>query len=131
MFFYPMDGDLAIPVCATRDIGARAADLLRDRAWMGQAGAAVHGPADLSLCQMAHVIAKVLGRPIRYQEVPGPVYKATLVEHGQSAAFAQGLIDMFREIAGGLYSADPRTPESTTPTAFEAWCGDTLEPAIG
>jgi hypothetical protein len=75
--------------------------------------------------------SKVLARPIRFQKVPGPAYQATLVEHGQSEAFAQGLIDMFREIAGGIHAADPRTPESTTPTTFESWCGDTLKPAIG
>lgn len=131
MFFYPLDGDIPVPLCATRDIGARAADLLRDRAWTGQAGTGVHGPVDLSLNEMAGVMSKLLGRPIRYQKVPEPAYKSTLVEHGQSEAFAQGLVDMFREIAGGIHAADPRTPESTTPTAFEAWCDDTLRPAIG
>jgi uncharacterized protein YbjT (DUF2867 family) len=131
MFFYPLDGDIPVPLCATRDIAARAAQLLRDRTWTGQAGTAIHGPADLSLNEMARVMSKVLGRPIRYQEVPGPAYKASLVEHGQSDAFAQGLVDMFQEIAEGIHAADPRTPDSTTPTTFEAWCRDTLKPAIG
>ena len=115
MFFYPIDGDLTIPMCAARDIGARAADLLRDRTWTGQAGAAVHGPADLSFNEMARVMSQVLGRPIRFHEVPGPAYEATLVEHGQSEAFAQGLIDLFREIAGGASlrrSEDARIDDS-------------------
>jgi uncharacterized protein YbjT (DUF2867 family) len=120
MFFYPMNGDLARPTCATRDIRARAADLLRDRTWTGQAGAPVQGPADLSFNEMARVISKVLERPIRDREVPGPAYKATLVEHGQGEAYAQDLVEMFREIAAGLHSADPRTPKSTTSTTFEA-----------
>ena len=131
MFFYPIDGNMAIPTCAARDIGARAVRLLGDRSWTGQAGTGVHGPADLSFNEMAGVMSKVLGRPIRFQEVPEPAYKATLVEHGQSEAFAQGLVDMFREIAEGIHAADPRTPESTTPTTFEEWCADTLKPAIG
>lgn len=131
MFFYPIAGDVTVPFCATRDIAARAADLLRDRAWTGQAGTGVHGPADLSFHEMARVMSRVLGRPIRFQEVPGPAYKATLVEHGQSEGYAQGLVDLWREIAGGIHAADPRTLESTTPTTFEAWCGDTLKPAIG
>ncbi len=76
------------------------------------------------------MMSRVLGRPIRFQEVPGPAYKATLVEHGASEAFAQGMVDMFREIAGGLHYADPRTPESTTPTTFEAWCAEVLKPAL-
>ncbi len=131
MFFYPMNGDVAVPFCAARDIGARAADLLRDRSWTGQAGSAVHGPADLSMNEMARVMSEALDRPIRFQEVPGPAYEASLVQHGASESYAQGLVDMFRVMAGGMHSADPRTPESTTPTAFEAWCGDTLKPAMG
>lgn len=106
-------------------------EIIRDRSWTGQAGTAVHGPADLSFNDMARVMSKVLGRPIRYQGVPGPAYKATLIEHGASEAFAQGLVEMFREIAGGIHAADPRTPESTSSTTFEAWCGDTLKHAIG
>jgi len=131
MFFYPIDGDFAAPVCATRDIATRAANLLRDRSWTGQTGTAVHGPADLSMNGMARVMSQVLGRPIRYQEVPGPAYKASLDEHGASEAIAQSLLDMWREIAKGLHTADPMTPESTTPTTFEAWCEDTLKPAMG
>ncbi len=131
MFFQPMNGDMAIPVCATRDIGTRAVELLRDRTWTGQAGTGVHGPADLSCNDMARVMSQVLERPIRYQEVPGPAYKATLIEHGQSEGFAQSLIDMFHAIGEGLHDADPRTPESTTPTTFEAWCRDTLKPVMG
>ena len=131
MFFYPIDGDIAIPVCATRDIAARAVELLRDRSWTGQVGTAVHGPADLSMNEMARVMTQVLGRPIRFHEVPGPAYKATLIGHGASESIAQNLFDMWREIASGLHAADPRTPESTTPTTFEAWCGETLKPTIG
>ena len=130
MFFNPLDGDIPVPLCATRDIAARAADLLRDRSWTGQAGAAVHGPADLSFHEMAGVMTRVLGRPIRYQDVPPLAYKAMLIEHGQSEGFAQGYIDMFREIGAGIHTADPRTPESTTPTTFESWCAATLKPAL-
>lgn len=131
MFFYPIDGDIASPVCAVRDIAVRAVDLLRDRSWTGQGGSAVHGPADLSMDDMAATMTAALGRPIRYQAVPPPAYKASLVEHGASPAIAQSLVDMWQAIAHGLHAADPRTPESTTPTTFEAWCRDMLKPALG
>ena len=131
MFFYPIDGDFRVPTCATRDIAEAAARLLLDRSWAGQEGVGVHGPADLSFNEMARVMTEVLGRPIRFQEVSGPAYKASLVEHGQGEAFAQGLVEMFRAIGEGLHDADPRTPESTTPTTFEQWCRDTLRPAMG
>jgi len=131
VFFQPLPGDLPIPFCATRDIGAKAAELLRDRSWTGGAGIGVHGPADLSLDEAARVMTHVLGRPIRFQQVPGAAYKASLIEHGASEAFAQSIVDMCAAIAAGLHEADPRTPESTTPTTFESWCRDVLRPAIG
>ena len=130
-FSYPIAGDIAVPTCAVGDIATRAAALLRDRSWAGQAGAAVHGPADLSMDEMARIMTAVLGRPIRYRAVPPPAYEASLVEHGASEPMARSLVAMWRGIAGGLHAADPRTPESTTPTTFEAWCRDTLRPAIG
>jgi hypothetical protein len=52
------------------------------------------------------------------------------MEHGSSEAFAQSLVDMFAEVGGGIYNAEPRTAETTTPTTFKQWCETTLKPAI-
>jgi uncharacterized protein YbjT (DUF2867 family) len=130
MIFYPLGGDIAMPMCAARDIAASAAMLLRDRSWTGQGGLAVHGPADLSCNDMARVMTEVLGKTIRFQEVPGPGYKASLMQHGSSQAFAQSLVDMFAEVGRGIYGAEPRTPTTTTPTTFKHWCIDVLKPAL-
>lgn len=130
VFFYPLGGDVKKPTCAVRDIAASAVRLLRDRSWTGHAGAGVHGPEDLSFNEMARTMTEVLGKPIRFQEVPGPGYKASLMRHGSSEAFAQGLVDMFAEVGQGLYEAEPRTPETTTPTTFRQWCEEVLRPAL-
>jgi hypothetical protein len=52
------------------------------------------------------------------------------MQHGSSEAFAQSLVDMFAEVGPGIYGAEPRTPETTTPTTFKEWCENTLKPAI-
>jgi uncharacterized protein YbjT (DUF2867 family) len=130
VFFYPLGGDIAMPTCAARDISASAVKLLRDRTWTGQGGLAVHGPADLSCNDMARIMTDVLRKPVRFQSVPGADYKASLMQHGSSEAFAQSLVDMFAEVGRGIYGAEPRTPETTTPTSFKEWCETTLKPAI-
>lgn len=130
MFFYPLGGDLKKPTCAARDIAAAAVRLLRDRAWTGCGGVSVHGPEDLSFNDMALTMTEVLGKPVRFQEVPGPAYKAQLMQHGASAAFAQSLVDMFTEVGQGIYQAEPRTAETTTPTTFRQWCEEVLRPAV-
>jgi uncharacterized protein YbjT (DUF2867 family) len=131
VFFYPLGGDVKMPTCATPDIAASAVRLLRDRTWTGHAGVGVHGPEDLSFNDMAHIMTEVLGKPIRFQEVPGPGYKALLMQHGSSAAFGQSLVDMFAEVGQGIYAAEPRTPETTTPSTFRQWCAEVLRPAMG
>jgi uncharacterized protein YbjT (DUF2867 family) len=131
MFFYPLGGEVRMPTCAVRDIGATAVRLLRDRSWTGRGGVGVHGPENLSFNDMARIMTEVLGRPIRFQEVPGPGFKASLMQHGSSEAFAQSLVDMFAEIGQGIYDAEPRTHETTTPTTLRQWCEDVLRPAMG
>jgi uncharacterized protein YbjT (DUF2867 family) len=130
VFFYPLGGDVKKPTCAARDIATSAVRLLRDHSWTGHGGVGVHGPEDLSFNEMARLMTEVLGKPIRFQEVPGPGYKASLMRHGSSEAFAQSLVEMFAEVGQGLYEAEPRTPETTTPTTFRQWCEEVLRPAV-
>jgi uncharacterized protein YbjT (DUF2867 family) len=129
MFFSPISGDRKLPTCATRDIAATAATLLLDDSWTGQDSVPILGPEDLSHDDMAQIMSEVLQRPVRFQQVPAEVYKATLMQHGMSEAWAQGLVDMVAQIDQGIYNAEPRTPRSTTPTSFRQWCDQVLKPA--
>jgi hypothetical protein len=79
---------------------------------------------------MAQIMSEVLQRPVRFQQVAGETYKATLMQHGMSEAWAQGIIDMAAAVDQGIYNAEPRTPESTTPTSFRQWCDEVLKPAV-
>ena len=129
-FGFPQRPDVKAPYVATRDIAATAARLLLDRSWEGAGGVAVLGPEDLTLDDIAAITCEVLGRPVRYQQVPAQAYKAQLLKYGASEDFAQGLVDMYAAKDNGLDSSEPRTPESTTPTSYRAWCGEVLRPAI-
>jgi uncharacterized protein YbjT (DUF2867 family) len=102
VFFYPLEGDIAMPTCAVRDISESAVKLLRDRTWTGQGGLAVHGPADLSCNDIARIMTEVLGKPVRFQSVPVTGYKTSLMQHGSSEGFAQSLVDMFAEVGRGF-----------------------------
>jgi uncharacterized protein YbjT (DUF2867 family) len=130
VFFYPLGGGVKKPACAARDIAASAVRLLRDSTWTGQGGVGVHGPEDLSFNGMASIMTEVLRKPVRFQEVPGPAYKASLMQHGASEPFAQSLVDMFAEVGQGIYGAEPRMPGTTTPTTFRQWCQEVLGPAV-
>ena len=130
MFFAPSSGDRKFPTCATRDIAAVAARLLLDHSWSGPGSAAVLGPEDLSFNDMAQVMSEVLGKPVRFQQIPIEAFKAGLTERGMSEAFAQGMVDMYVAKNAGLDNAEPRTPGNTTPTSFRQWCEEVLKPAV-
>ncbi len=130
LFFSPSRPDVKAPQVATRDIAASGARLLLDRSWTGQGGLAVLGPEDLSFDDMAAIMTDVLGKPIRFQSVPGEAYKAQLIKFGASEEFAQGLVEMYAAKDNGLDNIEPRTPENTTPTSFRQWCEEVLKPAV-
>jgi len=130
VFFGPIHPDLKCPTCATRDIAAVATPLLLDPTWRGFEDVPVLGPEDLSFDDMAQVMSKVLGKPVRYQQIPFDAYKARLMDNGVSEAMAQGMFDMMWAKNEGLDNAVARTPQTSTPTSFRQWCQDVLKPAV-
>ena len=130
MFFSPIAGDRKLPTCATRDIASVAAALLLDRSWSGQEHVAVLGPEDLSHDDMAQVMSEVLGKPVRFQQIPGEALGARLTASGMSDAMTQAMLEMYAAKNEGLDNAEPRTPQSTTPTSFRQWCEEVLAPAV-
>ncbi len=129
--FGPLDPDKAVPHTATRDMGEAAARLLRDRSWTGQNDVPLLGPEDLSFNEIAAIVSEVLGREVRYQQVPFDGFKAQLVERGMSEAFAQGFVDMMRAKNEGMDNVAVRSSANTGPTTFRQWAEDELKPAIG
>jgi uncharacterized protein YbjT (DUF2867 family) len=130
LFFSPISGDRKLPTCATRDVAAVATRLLLDGSWSGQGSVPVLGPEDLSFNDMAGIMSGVLGKPVRFQQIPGEAFKSRLTQDGTSEAMAQGTLDMLLAKNEGLDNAEPRTPQATTPTSFRQWCEEILKPAV-
>ncbi len=130
MFFSPISGDLKAPTCAIRDIADTASKLLLDPSWSGQSEVAVLGPEDLSFNDMAQTMSEVLGKPVRYGQIPFEAFKSRLTGAGMSEAMAQGMVDMMVAKNEGLDNATPRSPASTTPTSFRQWCEEVLRPSV-
>ncbi|NIH79611.1 NAD(P)H-binding protein [Amycolatopsis viridis] len=130
VFFAMAEPDHKRPICATQDIAATAARLLLDDTWSGRGEVPVLGPEDLSHNDLAAIMAEVLGRPVRFQEVSAEELTADLRRQGWSAAMTRGMVDMMAAKDAGLDNAQPRTPEASTPTTFRQWCEEVLRPAV-
>src|ERR1700758_1049122 len=94
VFGTPVSGDRKLPSCAPHDIAATAARLLLDESWSGHGHVAVLGPEDLSFNDMAQIMSEVLGKPVRYQQIPAQALKDRLPGEGMSDAMAQATVDM-------------------------------------
>ena len=130
VFLGSQSGDRKTPCCATRDIAAAAVKLLLDDSWSGQGSVPVLGPEDLSFNDMAQIMSQVLAQPVRYQQIPAEAHKSMLMQHGMGEAYTQGIVDNQAQAEQGIYNAEPRTSQSTTPTSFRQWCEEVLKPAI-
>lgn len=130
LFFGPIDSNRKLPACATKDIAAVAVRLLTDRSWSGTADVPVLGPEDLSFDEMAATMSDVLGKPVRYQQVPFEGFEGQLRQSGMSDDFVRGFVAMMRAKNEGADNAQPRTPEGTTPTTYRQWCEEVLKPAV-
>ena len=130
LFFSPISGDRKLPTCATRDIASVAAKLLLDPSWKGQGSVPILGPVDLSFDDMAKIMSDVLGKPVRFQQIPFEAFKARLIASGSSDAMAQGALDMMVAKNEGMDNAEPRTQQASTATNFRQWCEEVLKPAV-
>ena len=128
--FGPLAPDRRLPLTATRDAGAVAARLLRDRSWTGQEDVPVLGPEELSYGDLAAIVSEVIGREVRYQQVPFDTFKAQLLARGLTDAFAQGYVDMLRAKNEGMDNVAPRSTAIIGPTRFRQWAEEELKPAI-
>ena len=128
--FWPISPDLKVPLCATRDIAAVAAGLLLDASWSGVGSVPVLGPEDLSFNDVAGIVSDVLGRPVRFEQLPNEAFKSMLTGFGMSEPMARSMVAMSVAKDNGLDTLQPRTPEGTTPTTFRTWCEEVLKPAV-
>ena len=130
LMFGAIDPNRKLPHTAARDTGAAAANLLRDRSWKGQEDVPVLGPEELSYGELAAIVSEVIGREVRYQQIPFERLEAQLRERGMNPAFVQAYVDMLRAKDEGMDNVAPRASAIIGPTSFRRWAEDELKAAI-
>ena len=129
--FTPLPAGKKWPLVATSDIADKAASWLLDRGWTGHHRIGVHGPRDLSTDEAAAIISSALGKPVKNIETTIDQARGALKGMGMPDFIVEIILEMyvaFRE--GRLDQAEPRTPDTTTPTTLAQFARTTLVPAI-
>jgi uncharacterized protein YbjT (DUF2867 family) len=128
--FSPAPGDVPVPHIATRDIADAASRLLLHTDWNGKAIHGLHGPADLTFNEVTQILSEATGRTIRYVHLTQEDARQAFLGMGFSPAFVQGYLDLESAVTQPGAIAEPRTPETTTPTPFHQWAVEVLKPLL-
>jgi uncharacterized protein YbjT (DUF2867 family) len=127
----PLRADLKIPMIATQDIGAAAADFLTELSFRGKQTQELLGQRDLDYSEATTIIGDAIGRAkLGYIHAPDDQIRAALVHTGMSDAFAGLLLEMAGALnSGQMRALEPRSPRNTTPTPFETFVTQRFVPA--
>jgi uncharacterized protein YbjT (DUF2867 family) len=131
MFGHALLADLKLPLIATRDVGAYAAQRLLDLDFSGRQTRELLGERDLTMTEATAVIARGIGKPdLRYEQFSYDQLQQVLTQAGFSPKKAAVYIEMFQSINAGLLAAqEPRSSQNSTPTSFEKFVQDIFAPA--
>ena len=127
----PVRPDLKLPMIATRDIGAVAADALLNLTFHGKQTQELLGQRDITYTEVAAIIGKAVGKPdLKYTQLPDEQIRPAMVQMGMSEQFAGLILEMAASLNSGYMRAlEPRTSQNTTPTSFETFVAEEFVPA--
>ncbi len=113
-------GDLRIPMIATKDIAAYAAERIARRDFTGSRVQDLLGPRDVSMDEVARIFGRKIGMPgLTYVQFSYEDTEKALLGMGMSKDIARLYVEMSKAMNNGAANAAERTPESTTSTSIE------------
>ncbi len=126
----PLQADLPLPMIATRDIGAAAAELLLKPDFTGKQPRELLGQRDVSYAEIAPIIGKSIGKPgLTYTKVPAMMLRPALKQIGMSGSMVDILLEMADALNSGYMAPlEPRSEANTTPTSIETFVSEEFVP---
>ena len=127
----PLRPDISMPMVATKDIAAKAAELLGAATFENHAAHYLLGPRNYAMREVAAVLGQAIGRPeLPYQQLSYDEARAGLLKAGMSASMADLFDDMIRRQNDGTAVPDQRLPDRATPTTLEEFARTVFAPAF-
>jgi uncharacterized protein YbjT (DUF2867 family) len=126
----PVRADVPLPMIATRDIGAVAAEALL-RLDFKQQTQELLGPREVTYAEAAKIIGLAIGKQdLTYVQLPDEQVIQAMTGMGMSRNMAELLCEMSAAINNGYMKAlEPRSEKNTTPTTFETFVEEVFLPA--
>jgi uncharacterized protein YbjT (DUF2867 family) len=126
----PVRSDLQLPMIATRDIGAFAAEAMATLTFSGKHTRELLGQRDVTYSEVAPLIGKAIGKPdLAYSQLPPSQLKPALTQMGMSANMADLLLAMAEALnSGHMVALERRSAQNTTPTPVEQFIAEEFAP---
>lgn len=126
----PIRADLPLPMIATRDIGAAAAELLLKPDFTGKLPHELLGERDVSYAEVASIVGKAAGKPgLRYTQLPPAQLHPALAQMGMSNSMVDLLLEMAEALNSGyMVALESRSKRNTTPTSIETFVSEEFVP---
>ncbi len=127
----PVKPDLKLPMIASRDIGAAAAEILVRLDFQGKHTQELLGQRDITYNEATAIIAKAIGKPdLKYVQAPDDQVRAAMVQMGMSENVVNGILELASALnSGHIKSLESRTPGNSTPTSYETFVAEEFVPA--
>ena len=124
--------DLPMPMIASSDVAAVAADYLTALGFTGRSIHQLNGPRDYTMIEVTSALGASIGKPrLGYVEFPEGIFRKGLISNGGlSPNAAEMLIEINRAINSGRVKAGPRSQSNTTPTTLEEFAQNVFAPAF-
>ena len=127
----PVRADVPLPMIATSDIGAVAAESLAKLDFVGKQTRELLGARHVTYTEAAKIIGTAIGKPdLAYRQVPASVLKPPMMQMGMSSNMVDLLLEMSDALnTGHMKSQEPRSARNTTATTLETFVAEVFAPA--
>jgi uncharacterized protein YbjT (DUF2867 family) len=127
----PVAAEVPLPMIATKDIGAAAAEALLKLDFKGKQTRDLQGQRNLNYNEAAKIIGEGIGKPgLAYVRLPDDQVIQAMSSMGMSKHVAALIVEMANGINSGYVKAlEPRSAKNTTPTPFEEFVREVFVPA--
>ena len=127
----PLRPDLTLPMIASRDIGAVAADELSKLNFRQKQTRELLGQREVTMTEAAAIIGKAIGKPgLAYKKLPDEQVRTGMAQSGISTNVANLILEMAAALNSGYMRAlEPRSERNTTRTSYETFVAEEFVPA--
>jgi len=118
-----IEPDVPVPMTATQDVGAAAADELSRNEFRGVTVRELLGPRDYTMVETTRILGEKIGKPdLKYVRFSDADFVGALLQLGISKGIADALVEMDHAISARVVRPlEGRNKRTTMPTSFETF----------